>query len=289
MTPEGAIVAVGDRTSNHREPTGARYHPLMLEFPDIAPGEPLRISASTFVAFRQCPDNALARLQGEWGPESRAAFSGGLAHRLFAKHLTDGPIAATDLNQVCRSEIGASNLNYKLGALGMKPSELGNVIEEVGAIYERFKRFPGEGFEGAEVAIQVEPAEGLTLVGSVDAVFRDDRGVKLVDWKTGELGEVDDQLHFYALLWALDRDDLPGAVEAVSVRTGERASEVPSSATVTETAAQVAEMVDEVRSAWANGRGIERRGGPWCRYCALLDRCVEGRAAVLLGGGPKGP
>ena len=255
----------------------------MFDFPTIAPGEPVRISASTFVVFRQCPDNALARLQGQWGPETRAAFSGGLAHRLFARHLTEGPIDAQDFGQTCRSEIGGSNLNHKLSALGLKPSELGKVIDEVGAIYERFKKIPTEGFVGAEVSLMVEPAEGVTLVGSVDAIFTGEDGVRLVDWKTGELGEVVDQLHFYALLWALEKDGLPQAVEAVSVKTGERVSEVPDSGVVTTTAAQVAEMVGRLRSAWESGVGIERRGGPWCKYCALLDSCTEGRAATRLG------
>lgn len=257
----------------------------MLVFPDVSPGEPVRISASTFVAFRQCPDLAMARLQGEWGPETRAAFSGGLAHRLFARHLTDGPVAADELPDVCRKEIGASNLNYKLGPLGIKPSELGKLIVEVGAIYERFRRFPTDGFKGAEVTVQVEPTDGVTLVGSIDAVFEDGRGVRLVDWKTGALGDVVDQLHFYALLWALDGKDLPCAVEAISVRTGERMTEVPQGATVAATASEVAEMVDRVREAWAAGTGIDRRGGPWCRYCAWLDDCVEGLAASELGTG----
>lgn len=255
----------------------------MFDFPTVTPGDPVRISASTFVAFRQCPDSALARLQGEWGPESRAAFSGGLAHRLFARHLGGNPISEADLGPVCRSEIGGSNLNYKLGALGLKPSELAKVIDEVGAIYERFKRIPTEGFEGAEVSLVAEPADGVTLIGSVDAVFAGESGVRLVDWKTGELGEVVDQLHFYALLWALDKNELPGAVEALSVKTGERISEVPSSGVVKETAHQVAEMVDRLRSAWEGNAGIERRGGPWCKYCGILDSCSEGRAATRLG------
>ncbi len=255
----------------------------MFDFPPIAPGEPVRISASTFVAFRQCPDSALARLQGEWGPESRAAFSGGLAHRLFARHLSGEPIEGQDFGRVCRSEIGGSNLNYKLGALGLKPSELGRVIDEVGAIYERFKKIPADGFVGAEVALMVEPAESVTLVGSVDAVFMGDEGVRLVDWKTGELGEVVDQLHFYALLWTIEKDELPQMVEAVSVRTGERVTEVPDSATVATTAGQVADMVGRLRSAWEEDRGIERRGGPWCKFCGILDSCAEGRAATRLG------
>ena len=255
----------------------------MFDFPTVAPGDQIRISASIFVAFRQCPDQALAWLQGEWGPESRAAFSGVLAHRLFARHLSGGPIDARDFGRVCRSEIGGSNLNYKLGALGLKPSELGRVIDEVGAIYDRFKRIPAEGFVGAEVSIMVEPAQGVTLVGSVDAVFMGDDGVRLIDWKTGELGEVVDQLRFYALLWALQKNELPQAVEAVSVQTGERVSEMPDSGVVTRTAGQVAEMVGQLRSAWNEGAGIERRGGPWCKYCALLDSCSEGRAATRLG------
>lgn len=255
----------------------------MFAFPAVDPGDPVRISASLFVAFQQCPDSALARLQGEWGPESRAAFTGGLAHRLFAHHLNVEPIREEDVGRVCRAEIGGSNLNYKLRDLGLKPSELGNVIDEVGAIYERFKKLPAEGFVGAEVALMVEPAESLTLVGSVDAVFTGDSGVRLVDWKTGNLGDVVDQLHFYALLWVLDRQEIPQTVEAISVKTGERVAEVPSSATVAETAARVADMVGQIRSVWASERGIERRGGPWCRFCGILESCAEGRAAVKLG------
>jgi hypothetical protein len=235
------------------------------------------------VAFRQCPDNALARLAGRWGPESRPAFVGGLAHRIFAKHLTEEPIGREQFAQVCRSEIGGSSLNHKLAALGLKPSQLGRVIDEVGAMYERFKKIPDEGFTGAEVAMMVEPAEGVTLVGSIDAVFGDHQSVRLVDWKTGELGEVADQLHFYALLWALDKGELPQVVEAMSVKTGERISETPDPRTVGKTAVQVADMVAKVRAAWESGNGIERRGGPWCRYCALLDGCPEGRAASDLG------
>lgn len=184
---------------------------------------------------------------------------------------------------MCRSEIGGSTLNFKLGALGLKPSELGKVIDEVGAIYERFKKIPVEGFMGAEVSLLVEPAEGVTLVGSVDAVFSGSNGIRLVDWKTGELGEVVDQLHFYALLWALEKGELPQTVEAMSVKTGERVSEVPDSGIIAKTAGQVAEMVGQLRSAWEENRGVERRGGPWCKYCALLDSCTEGRAAKRLG------
>lgn len=256
--------------------------PGVIVFPQIVPGDDVRVSASTFVAYRECADYAKSRLEGVWGPESVPAFKGGLAHHVFARHLKSGPIAADELERVCREEIGASNLNYKMGPLSMRPSDLGRIISEVGALYDRFRRFPSDGFEGAEVRLEAEPVEGVSLVGSVDAVFSDDSGTRLVDWKTGDLGDVSEQLHFYAMLWTFDRDEPPSKVEAVSVKTGERLIERPTSETLTRTAEQVADMVNTLRRAWSEQRGIERRGGPWCRYCGLLDTCAEGRAASEL-------
>jgi hypothetical protein len=252
----------------------------MIEFPAVPEGEPIRISASTFVAYRQCPDLAAARLEGEYGPDSVPAFRGGLAHRVFAKHLSDGPISEAEFNHVCRQEIGQSNLNHRISSLGLKPTELARTIDEVAALYRRFVRFPTDGFVGAEVGVSAEPADGVELVGSIDAVFEDDGGVRLVDWKTGGLGEAVVQLAFYALLWGLDRHQLPHAVEAVSVATGERLREVPTEAGLEETGRDVAGMIGDLRRAWASGDPVERRGGPWCRGCARLPGCSEGRATV---------
>jgi hypothetical protein len=165
----------------------------------------------------------------------------------------------------------------------MRPSELAAAIEEVRGLYERFTRLPGEGFEGSEVSIESEPAEGVQLVGKVDAVFREDLGGhRLVDWKTGELGDPEDQLLFYALLWALDRDDIPAFVEAVSVRTGERYQTVPSSRDLTGVATELAAMVSALRESWQNGDDMARHGGPWCSYCPLLPDCAEGQSAEAL-------
>jgi len=254
----------------------------MIVFPDVRPGDDIRLSASTFVAYRECPDYAKSRLEQVWGPDSIAGFKGGLAHQLFARHLKSGPISPDDFSHVCKEEIGASNLNHKMGPLGIKPSDLDRLIGEVGALYDRFRKFPTDGFEGAEVPLEASPLDGVTLLGKVDAVFTDDGGVRLVDWKTGDVGEVDDQLGFYALLWALEQGALPSAVEAVSIRTGERRLSHPEPASVATTARQVSDMVDALRAAWSERREIERVGGPWCRFCGLLNTCDEGRAATSL-------
>jgi hypothetical protein len=238
------------------------------------------VSATLFVTYTKCPDQALGRLRGFYPPESRASFKGGLAHRIFARHLNDGVIGSSAFEKVCRQEIG-SGMNPKLGALGLKPSQLSGVIKEVGDLYDRFKALSGAGFRASEVFVEVEPAADLKLRGSIDAVFDDEDGVRLIDWKTGGLYEVEQQLGFYAMLWAMDRGELPSRVEAVSIGSGERITAVPDLGGVRSTAAAVASMVGEVRRTFATGADqLERVGGPWCRFCAQLDSCSEGAAAV---------
>jgi HAMP domain-containing protein len=237
------------------------------------------------VAWKKCPDNANAKLQGVYGPDTRPAFVGTLAHRIFTRHLSGSPIPGEEFAQACREEIGGSSLNNKLGALQLRPSALAAVIEEVRSLYERFIKLPGEGFEGTEVDVRHETPDGIELVGTVDAVYREELGGhRLVDWKTGELGDPEDQLLFYALLWTLEHHDLPAYVEAVSVRTGERYRTAPTREEVAALATEVAEMADELRRAWSDGVLLERRGGPWCRYCPLLEDCPEGRATTALLG-----
>ena len=250
-----------------------------IRFPAVRPGEPITVSGTLFQTFERCPEQAAGRLRGRYGPESRPAFVGGLAHRVFARHLTRGPIPADEFGAACREEIGAG-MNPKLGALGLKPSELQSVVDEVGALYERFRSLGADGFEGAEVPLEFEPADDVLLRGKVDAVFGDgSAGTRLVDWKTGALGEPATQLAFYALLWALERDEIPGRVEAVSVSSGERYEDVPTRSGLVETSARIAAMVETLREAFESGRELPREAGPWCRWCPLLDECTEGKAA----------
>ena len=258
---------------------------MSVVFPTVIDGDRIRVSATVYVTYKKCPGQANARLQGIYGPDSRPAFLGTLAHRIFSRHLTAGPISSEEFAQACKEEIGGSTLNNKLAGLEVKPSILASMIEEVRGLYERFIRLPNEGFEGSEVSIASEPVEGVELIGSVDAVYREDLGGhRLVDWKTGELGEPEDQLLFYALLWALEKGDVPAYVEAVSVRTGERYRTVPSSGDINRVAGEVAGLVNDMRRAWSTGVAPVRTGGPWCRFCPILSDCAEGQAAEALLG-----
>lgn len=255
------------------------YDRVVFAIPEPAPGEPVTVSGTTYLTLMQCADHAMARLEGMYPAETKQSFRGVLAHRVFARHLEQGAIADDDIAQVCKEEIGSA-LNPKLSALKIRPSELRRVIDEVGDLYTRFKRIPVDGFESAEVFIETEPHPGMTLKGSVDAVFSDADGVRLVDWKTGSLGEAAVQLDFYTLLWVLDRGRLPDKTEAVSVLTGEHHETVPTLGEAQATAARVAEFVTRVREAFVAGERLDRRGGPWCRYCPLLGDCDEGAAAA---------
>lgn len=258
---------------------------MVVSFPDVIPGDSIRLSASTYVAWKKCPESANVRLQGVYGPDSRPAFLGSLAHRIFARHLTAGPITDDEFVQACREEIGASNLNHKLGGIGLKPSTLAGIIEEVRDLYQRFIKLPGEGFEGSEVVMGFDNDDGVELVGTIDAVYREDLGGhRLVDWKTGEVGDAEDQLMFYSLLWALEKNEVPAYVEAVSVKTGERYRTVPSTADVARVAGEVGHFVDEVRNAWNEGSELDRHGGPWCRFCPILEDCAEGKSTEALLG-----
>lgn len=256
---------------------------MVVSIPRVTGGDPIRISASTYLAWRRCPESANVRLQGMYGPDSRPAFLGSLAHRIFSRHLSGGPIASGEFAQACKEEIGGSVLNNKLAGLELRPSALAGVIEEVRSLYERFTKMPADGFEGAEVNLRHRTDDMVELVGTIDAVYREDvGGFRLVDWKTGELGQPEDQLLFYALLWALEREEVPAYVEAVSVRTGERYRTVPSTEEVVELAGQVAALAEEVRRAWDGRTALERVGGPWCRYCPVLDECSEGKSAEAM-------
>ncbi len=255
----------------------------VLRFPSVSAGDLVVVSASTYLSYRTCPEQAVARLRGHYPADTRASFRGGLAHRVFARHLAGGPIDPDALQTVCREEIGQA-LNPAMGRVGLKPSELKGLITEVGELYARFKRFPTEGFHDAEVALTHEPAPGVLLRGTVDAVFADDGGVRLVDWKTGQLGTAGHQLTFYATLWALERGELPDRVEAVSVATGERLETRPTVADATACLDLVADLVSRARESLAAEKPLARVAGPWCRYCPVLEGCTEGGAAVALAG-----
>jgi len=257
---------------------------VVIPLPPIEPGEPLRVSATLYKTYLACPQQALGRLHGEYPADSMPSFKGSLAHRLFARHLSQGPI--DDVTAACKEEIGAG-LNIKLQALGItKPSALAPVIAEVGDLYARFKRFPTDGFRSAEVAIEAELDQDVTLVGTIDAIFDDEAGTRIVDWKTGGfIDDADGQLDFYCHAWVQQFDELPAVAEAVSVKTGERSALEPTMERATATGAAVVEMVNTLREAFREDRELERRGGPYCRWCPLLETCAEGNAATAVAQG----
>lgn len=259
----------------------------MIEFPPPIAGEPVRISATLLTTYLRCGGEAEGRLKGVFAPDSVASFTGALLHRVLRRHLEEGPIPIEEIPHVCRQEIGQGRLSTKMNAVGLSaPSRLAPLFAEIGEKYERFQAYPQEGFSAAERLIEVEPAVGVTLVGKIDAIFDDDDGLRLVDWKSGGLGSPRRQLGFYALLWTLETGEAPAGIEVVSLGTGERHRETVTAEWMNEVAATVSEFVTVIRTMWVTGESLALSAGPWCRYCPLSDDCPEGRVALqLLDGG----
>ncbi len=207
-------------------------------------------------------------------------FRGSLAHRIFARHLVDGPIAHDDFVLECKKEAGA-HLGATMASLSMKPSEFRAVAAEVERLYDRFKLVPMSGFSGAEVEVGSEPAEGVRLRGRVDAVFVDAEGTRIVDWKTGSyLDDAGPQLDFYAMAWHAAKGLLPVRMEALSLKTGEKLVSVPTEELIAETEERVAAMIGELRSAMHDRTELDRSAGPHCRWCPLRQECHEGTSAL---------
>ncbi len=251
-------------------------------FDHVESGDSFNVSATLYTAYLECPQKALGRLQGFYGKPSAASLKGQLAHKIFATHLDQGEIAAEDFNHVCRVAAG-THLGGMMGELGMSISEFDAITLEVQALYDRFKALPFDGFRAAEMGFDLDAGSGITVRGSMDAVFDSDDGARIVDWKTGTyLSDKESQLEFYAMVWKLLNDEIPSAAEAMSVATGENVHLEPTEESVLATQADVGAMIEALRRAMAAGTDLERRAGPHCSWCPLLDDCAEGLTATRI-------
>ena len=262
----------------------------MIEFPTPIPGDPVRISATLLTTYERCPGEAEGRLRGIYGEDSVASFTGALLHRVIRRHLEDGPIESESIPHVCRVEIGQGRLNAKMNAVGLgSSSRLEPIFASIGEKYGRFQRYPRDGFQSAEHLIEVEPVDGVTLVGKIDAVFEQEGGgLRLVDWKSGELGSPRTQLGFYALIWTIHTGTMPAEIEVVSLGTGERHAEPVTETWMESVAATVSRLATAIRRFRTTGVSLPLSAGPWCRYCPLNDECSEGQAALALLEGVTG-
>ncbi len=251
-------------------------------FDDVRPGEPLSVSATLYTTYLRCPQQALGRIRGIYGPPTKAAFRGSLAHKVFARHLEEGEIAPDMFVQVCKETVG-EHLGSQMAALHMKPSGFNALVAEVRSMYERFKALPTTGFTAAESSFEYDGGANITIRGRIDAVFTDPGGTRIVDWKTGSfLGDAGPQLDFYAMAWNFTHNEIPAATEASSLATGENVHRTPTAASIDRTTHDVGEMVTALRTAIDTGADLERLAGPYCSWCPLLEGCDEGASALAL-------
>lgn len=108
----------------------------MSAFNRIPPGEEVPISATLFVTYLKCPQQALGRISGVYPPTTTAMFTGSLAHRVFARHLLRGPIPSDTFMTACREEAGA-HLAGTMSALSLRMSEFTRISLDIEEMYER--------------------------------------------------------------------------------------------------------------------------------------------------------
>jgi hypothetical protein len=233
----------------------------------------LRVSATLYTTWKKCPAQAAARLAGHYPADTINSFKGLLAHRIFAHHLNTGPISPSQFTRTCRTEIGSSNLNYKVRQLALKPSQITRTIAEIADLYRRFTQINPHG--QPEVHLEYQLTEAVTLIGTIDCAQDADPHVRLIDWKTGELGDAADQLAFYALVYWLARSQMPMQVEAVSVSTGERYEAWVDRGGLDRSLLEVTEMVADLTTG-----AVAPTPGPWCRWCPILTDCEPGQRTV---------
>lgn len=258
------------------------YDGCVNPFDDRLAGEPLNISATLFTVYAKCPQQALGRVQGIYGPPSVAAFKGNLAHKVFASHLEDGEIPESGFEQRCKEMVGR-HFGEQMASLHMTSSGFSDLVAQVAALYERFKMLSTDGFSVAETPFNFDIGNGLTLRGRIDAVYDDEDGKRIVDWKTGAfLGDAEPQLAFYAMAWTMLHDELPSATQASSLATGENLHISPTQESIAATIRSVGDMIDRLREAIQAGSELARVAGPYCQWCPLLDTCEEGSSALAI-------
>jgi len=251
-------------------------------FNELVPGESFTVSATLYTAYLECPQRALGRLQGIYGKPTVDSFRGRLAHKVFAMHLDEGEIPAEEFKDVCQAVVG-THLNSSWSELGLGITEFRAVTRQVQDLYDRFKMMPFDGVREAELPFEFDAGGGITVRGSMDAVFDSEEGVQIIDWKTGTyLSDRESQLAFYAMVWNLLNDEIPAVAEARSVATGETVRIEPTEESVRATLDDVGTMIEALRFAMETGTDLERQAGPHCQWCPLLDDCSEGRSALSL-------
>lgn len=235
----------------------------------------MKVSASLYTTWLRCPAQAQARLAGHYQADTVAQFKGLLAHRIFARHLNDGPIRPADFERVCRAEIGGSQLNWKMAGLGLGPADIRQIIEDTTRTYQRWRQLKPTG--AGEVPLMFQLEDDLVFVGTIDNVAGSPDSPRLIDWKTGELGDAEQQMAFYAWLWWLTGRAMPATIEAMSVATGERFEQWVDRQLIADTELQVAQMVADLRT-----EATPATPGPFCRWCPILSDCEPGSKTLAL-------
>lgn len=244
----------------------------------------LYMSKHRIATVLACEANAMAPDEFAW---STATATGQVAHRAIQLLVTwrglPTPLELVD-EAIARLADGDSGLGQWLAGLsaGEESDLRGSATERVTRFVEGFPPLDPRWHPMAEARVQW-PLDGpVILAGKVDLVIgRPDRDVStkvIIDLKTGRKATRHrDDLRFYALVETLRTGVPPRKLASYYLDVGVADAEDVTEGVLRAALRRTLDAIDVEIDLQTGAREPERRAGPTCRWCSLLDTCDTGQ------------
>lgn len=232
-----------------------------------------------------CEANAMAPDEFAWNP---ATATGQVSHRAIQLLVTwrgvPTPLELVD-EAIARLADGDSGLGQWLAGLppGEESDLRGSATERVTRFLEGFPPLDPRWHPMAEARVQW-PLDGpVILAGKVDLVIgRPERDVStkvIIDLKTGRKAPRHrDDLRFYALVETLRTGVPPRKLASYYLDVGVADAEDVTEGVLRAALRRTLDAIDVEVDLLTGAREPERRAGPTCRWCPLIDGCDVGQA-----------
>lgn len=255
------------------------------EFGERLEGRQLYMSKHRIATLLACEANAMAPDEFAWSP---ATATGQVSHRAIQLLVNwrgvPTPVELVD-EAIARLSDGDGSLGQWLAGLpaGEESDLRGSAVERVTRFIEGFPPLDARWHPMAEARVQW-PLDGpVVLAGKVDLVIgRPDRDVStkvIIDLKTGRKAPRHrDDLRFYALVETLRTGVPPRKLASYYLDVGVADAEDVSEGVLRAALRRTLDAIDVEVDLVTGAREPERRAGPTCRWCPLLDGCDVGRS-----------
>ncbi len=250
----------------------------------IGPGAELFVTKHRIASALDCEEHHLAPDDFAWAPP---IATGQVAHRAIQLLLSwRGEPTPTDLVDEAIARLIDEDRSLGAWMAGLGPADesdlRGRSVERVTKFVECFPPLDRRSNPVTEAAAQW-PLDGpIVLRARVDLMLGRPAGEEsrkvIIDLKTGRPNPRHRQdLGFYALLEALARHVPPRKVATFYLDAGEAQTDDVSERLLRSAVRRTLDGIDAIVSLEIEGRPPTRQPGTSCRWCPLLEGCVDGQ------------